>query len=182
VYRAAVPVIERLRLDHAAAVLVFEQENRAYFAASVSDRGDDYFARFHQRFHDLLAEQEAGVCHFHVVTGGNGEVLGRVNLVDVADGSAELGFRIAEKAAGRGLATAAVRQMCTTAARDYGLRSLRASAAVDNAGSRAVLGHVGFVPTGEEVLLAGRTGHRYLLSLTGFTQERTSTAIDCPRP
>jgi hypothetical protein len=33
-------VIERLRLDHAATVLVFEQENRAYFAASVSDRGE----------------------------------------------------------------------------------------------------------------------------------------------
>lgn len=55
--------------------------------------------------------------------------------------------------------------MCATAARDYGLRSLRASAAVDNAGSRAVLGRVGFVPTGEEVLLPGRLGHRYLLSL-----------------
>jgi hypothetical protein len=46
VYRAPVPVIERLRLDHAAAVLVFEPENRAYFAASVSDRGDDYFTGF----------------------------------------------------------------------------------------------------------------------------------------
>jgi ribosomal-protein-alanine N-acetyltransferase len=168
VYRALVPVIERLRLDHAAAVLVFERENRAYFAASVSDRGDDYFTGFQQRFRGLLAEQEAGVCHFHVVVGDNGVVLGRVNLVDVADGSAELGFRVAEKAAGRGLATAAVCQMCATAARDYGLRNLRASAAADNAGSRAVLSRVGFVPTGEEILLAGRPGHRYLLSLAGL--------------
>src|SRR3954471_3061596 len=113
------PVIERLRPDHAAAVLVFERENRAYFTASVSDRGDDYFAEFPQRFRGLLAEQDAGGCHCHVVVGDNGEVLGRVNLVDVADGSAELGFRMAEKAAGRGLATAAVRQVCATAARDY---------------------------------------------------------------
>lgn len=146
-------------------MLLFEQENRAYFAASVPDRGDDYFAEFDQRFRGLLAEQDDGVCHFHVVVGGNGEVLGRVNLVDVADGSAELGFRIAEKAAGRGLATAAVRELCTTAARDYGLRSLWASAAVDNAASRAVLGRVGFVPTGEEVVLAGRAGHRFVLGL-----------------
>jgi hypothetical protein len=43
------PLIERLRLDHAAAVLVFERENRAYFAASVSDRGDEYFTGFHAR-------------------------------------------------------------------------------------------------------------------------------------
>jgi ribosomal-protein-alanine N-acetyltransferase len=158
-------MIERLRLDHAAAVLGFERENRAYFAASVSDRGDDYFTDFRRRFRGLLVEQEAGVCHFHVIVGDNGEVLGRVNLVDVADGCAELGFRVAEKAAGRGLATAAVGQLCVTAARDYGLRSLRASAAADNAGSRAVLRHVGFVPTGEEIVLAGRPGHRYLLSL-----------------
>ncbi|GAA3430828.1 GNAT family N-acetyltransferase [Kutzneria kofuensis] len=168
-YRAPVPMIERMRLDHAAAVLVFERENRAYFAASVSDRGDDYFTGFQQRFRLLLAEQDAGVCHFHVVVGDDGQVLGRVNLVDVADGSAELGFRVAQKAAGQGVATAAVRQVCATAARDYGLRSLRASAAADNAGSRAVLSRVGFVPTGEEILLAGRPGHRYLLSLAGPT-------------
>jgi ribosomal-protein-alanine N-acetyltransferase len=160
-------MIERLRLDHAAAVLTFERENRAYFAASVPDRGDDYFTEFEQRFRDLLAEQQAGVCHFHVVVADKGEVLGRVNLVDVADGSAELGFRVAEKAAGQGLATAAVGQMCEMAVRDYGLRNLRASAAADNAGSRAVLSRVGFVPTGEEVLLADRPGHRYLLSLAG---------------
>jgi [ribosomal protein S5]-alanine N-acetyltransferase len=168
VYLAPVPVIERLRPDHAAAVLMFERENRAYFARSVSDRGDDYFTGFRQRFRGLLAEQEAGVCHFHVVAGDNGEVVGRVNLVDVAGGSADLGFRVAERAAGRGLATAAVRQVCTMAARDYELRWLRASAAVDNAGSRAVLSRVGFVPTGEEVVLAGRPGRRFLLSLAGF--------------
>jgi ribosomal-protein-alanine N-acetyltransferase len=166
-YRAPVPLIERLRLDHAGAVLVFELENRAYFAASVSDRGDDYFAEFHEQFRALLAEQETGVCHFHVVVGDDGEVLGRVNLVDVAGGSADLGFRIAQKAAGQGLATAAVRQMCVTAARDYGLHSLRASAAVDNAGSRAVLSRVGFVPTGEDVVLGRRRGQRYVLSLAG---------------
>jgi ribosomal-protein-alanine N-acetyltransferase len=84
------------------------------------------------------------------------------------DGCAELRFRVAEKAAGRGLATAAVLQLCATAARDYGLRGLRASAADDNAGSRAVLSRVGFVPTGEEISLAGRPGHRHVLSLAGL--------------
>jgi ribosomal-protein-alanine N-acetyltransferase len=36
-----------------------------------------------------------------VVVGDDGEVLGRVNLVDLADGYAVLGLRVAEKAAGR---------------------------------------------------------------------------------
>ena len=166
VYCSDVPTIERLRLDHGAALLVFEQENRAYFRASVSDRGDDYFTHFDRRHRGLLAEQAAGLCHFHVLMGDAGEVVGRVNLFDVADGSADLGFRIAEKAAGQGLATAAVREVCAMAGAAYGLTMLRAAAADDNIGSRTVLSRTGFTPTGEEVLLARRPGHGYLLRLS----------------
>lgn len=161
--------MERLRLDHQAALLTFEQDNRAYFAASVSDRGDDYFSHFDERHRDLLAEQDAGRCHCHVLIGEAGEVVGRVNLFDVADGSANLGFRIAAKATGQGLATAAVQAMCTVAVADYGLTRLRAAAADGNLGSRAVLARNGFLPTGEQVLLGARQGHWYLLRLTDHT-------------
>lgn len=96
-----------------------------------------------------------------------GEILGRFNLVDVADGSADLGFRIAEKATHRGLATATVRQICTLAATEYGLTTLRAAAALDNTASRAVLTRTGFVPTGEEILLDDRPGLGYVRSTAG---------------
>lgn len=158
-------MLERLRLDHAPALLAFERENRAYFAAAITDRGDDYFAEFTERHRARLAEQDAGTCHFHLVIDG-GEVLGRVNLVDVADGSAELGFRIASKAAGRGLATAAVRELMMLATTTYGLTTLRAAAAVVNIGSQKVLARTGFLPTGEEILLAGKPGRWYELELT----------------
>ncbi len=69
------PELRRLRADHIPALLAFERENRAWFAARVPDRGDDYFAHFEERIHALLAEQEAGVCHFHVLVGTGGEVL-----------------------------------------------------------------------------------------------------------
>ncbi|WP_351229845.1 GNAT family N-acetyltransferase [Streptomyces sp. NPDC002133] len=162
------PELQRLRLDHAPALLAFEQENRAYFAASIPDRGDDYFAEFDARHSDLLAEQDAGLHVFHVLVDSGGDILGRVNLIDVADGSAEIGYRIAEKAAGQGLATSAVRQVCVLAASEYGLATLRAVTTRDNAGSRAVLARTGFVPTGEMVLV-GRPGIRYVrdLSRTG---------------
>ncbi|MEU2559229.1 GNAT family N-acetyltransferase [Streptomyces longispororuber] len=166
------PELARLRLDHAPALLAFERENRAYFAASVPDRGDAYFAEFDERLRALLAEQEAGVCHFHVVVDGDGEILGRVNLVDVADGSAELGYRIAEKATSRGLATDAVRQVCVLAATEYGLTSLRAATTADNPGSRAVLARAGFVPTGE-IVLDGRPGVGYVRDLTGAAVRAT---------
>ncbi|MEV0914027.1 GNAT family N-acetyltransferase [Streptomyces sp. NPDC049967] len=159
------PELQRLRADHAPTLLTFEQENRAFFTASISDRGDDYFAHFAARHEALLAAQAAGTDHFHLLVAEDGEVLGRFNLMDVADGTADLGFRLAEKATGRGLATAAVHQIFELSATTYALTSLRASAAVTNTASRAVLIRTGFVPTGEEVLLSGKRGLAYVREL-----------------
>ncbi|MEU3186821.1 GNAT family N-acetyltransferase [Streptomyces sp. NPDC006923] len=166
------PALDLLRPDHAPAVLAFERENRAYFSASISDRGDDYFSGFDARHAELLAEQGAGLCFFHVLVDGDGAVLGRINLVDVADRTAELGYRIAEKAARRGLATRAVLRICALASERYGLTTLRAVTTLDNAGSRTVLARTGFVPTGETVI-GGRPGTRYLRHL-----DRDPAALD----
>ncbi|MFD9728626.1 GNAT family N-acetyltransferase [Streptomyces sp. NPDC059072] len=160
------PELELLRVDHAPALLAFERENRAYFAASVPDRGDSYFAHFDERHGALLAEQADGLCFFHLLVGDDGEVLGRVNLVDVEDGSAELGYRIAERAAGRGLATAAVREVCRLAATRYGVTTLRAVTTLDNTGSRTVLTRTGFVSTGE-IPVDGRPGIGFVRSEPG---------------
>ncbi|MEU2251415.1 GNAT family N-acetyltransferase [Streptomyces sp. NPDC019224] len=160
------PALQRLRPDHAPAVLAFERANRAFFAASVPDRGDAYFTDYPPRHAALLAEQEAGVCHFHVlVAEETGEVLGRFNLVDVAGGTAELGFRLAEKATGRGLATTAVHQLFDLCRTRYGLTTLRARAALTNTASRAVLSRTGFVATGEEVVLSGERGAAFVREL-----------------
>ncbi|WP_329222506.1 GNAT family N-acetyltransferase [Streptomyces sp. NBC_01485] len=156
--------VERLRADHVDALLAFERENRSYFARTVSDRGDAYFAEFSARHRARLAEQDAGICHFHVVVSEEGELLGRVNLVDVEDGSAELGYRIAERAAGRGVATGAVREICRLAAEVYGLSALTAVTTHDNLASMAVLTRTGFTAV-DDVTVAGRPGVRYRLRL-----------------
>ena len=142
------PELQRLRADHAPAVLAFELANRAYFATFVSDRGDDFYDQFTERHDALLAEQEAGICVFHVLVGENGTVLGRFNLYDLEDGTAELGYRVAQQVAGRGVATAAVRELCQIAVARYGLRTLKAAATHDNVASQKVLVKAGFVPTG----------------------------------
>ncbi|MFK0228338.1 GNAT family N-acetyltransferase [Streptomyces sp. NPDC090303] len=158
-------VLERLRPDHAPALLLFERENRAYFAARVPDRGDAYFDAFAERHRALLDEQETGAIVFHVLVAEGGEVIGRFNLVDVADGSAELGYRVAERAAGRGVATAGVRELCRLAREEYGLSRLTAATTLDNAGSRAVLGRVGFGAVGSVTLDGGAPGTAYELDL-----------------
>lgn len=164
------PELQLLRLDHAPAILAFERENRAYFAASIPDRGDAYFTDFAALHAERLAEQATGLCYFHVLVTGDGdpaggEVVGRVNLVDVVDGVAELGYRIAEKAAGKGLATDAVRQICVLAAETYGLSALRAKTTDDNTASHAVLTRTGFVTTGA-IDLGGRPGTTYIRTLS----------------
>src|SRR6202020_644125 len=51
--------------EHEAAILAFERDNRAYFAKSISDRGDAFFEQFSVRHRHLVAEQEAGTGAFY---------------------------------------------------------------------------------------------------------------------
>jgi ribosomal-protein-alanine N-acetyltransferase len=157
------PELKRLHAGHAPAVLAFELANRAYFAASIPDRGDDYFERFTDRYNALLAEQEAGICAFYVLVAEDGLVLGRFNLVDIEDHAAILGYRAAQRAAGRGVATATVRELCRLAAAQHALRTMRAAAARHNAASQKVLTKAGFVPVGpaDPAALGGKPGTWY---------------------
>jgi [ribosomal protein S5]-alanine N-acetyltransferase len=164
-----VPELQRLHAGHAPAVLAFELANRAYFSASVSDRGDEFYDQFTERHSALLAEQEAGVCAFYVLVAEDGSVLGRFNLYDVEDGTAQLGYRVAQHVAGRGVATATVRELCRLAAARHGLRTLRAATARENAASQKVLAKAGFVPAGPAgpADLGGKPGTWYQRDLAG---------------
>lgn len=157
------PELKLLQAGHAPEVLAFELANRAYFAASVPDRGDDYFDRFTDRYNALLAEQEAGICAFYVLLGEDGAVLGRFNLVDIEDQAAQVGYRVAQHVAGQGVATANVRELCRLAAVQHGLRTLRAAAARQNAASQRVLLKAGFVPVGpaDPAHVGGKPGTWY---------------------
>jgi [ribosomal protein S5]-alanine N-acetyltransferase len=162
-----VPELQRLRADHAPAVLSFELANRTYFAAWISDRGDEFFDHFTERHSALLAEQEAGAGAFYVLAAEDGSVLGRFNLIIAGDGTAELGYRVAQHVAGRGVATATVRELCGLAAARHGLRTLRAATTRENAASQKVLIKAGFVPAGpaDPAHLGGKPGIWYQRNL-----------------
>ncbi len=159
--------LERLRPDHEAAILDFELANRAYFAESISDRGDDFYEHFAERYRTLLAEQEAGLSIGHVLVDEHGTVVGRFNLYELVDGTAEVGYRIAQLVAGRGVATSGLQRMCRLARDEYGLRTLWASTSNENAASRRVLTRAGFVGVGP-VEVGGRQGARYELALASL--------------
>lgn len=154
--------LEPLRAEHGDAVLRFEQGNRAYFAASISDRGDAYFDQFAVRHREALAEQDAGHSAFFLLIDDNGEVLGRFNLYERTDGSAKVGYRVAQCAAGHGVATAALRELCAVAP-SFGLHTLIAATSHGNVASQKVLTKAGFKAAGvaDPSELGGKQGVRY---------------------
>lgn len=162
--------LQRLRADHSAAVLAFELANRAYFATSISDRGDEFFEQFADRHRALLADQEAGTGVYYVLVADDGSILGRFNLYRFRDGTADLGYRVAQHVAGRGVASATVRELCRLAVVDHGLHTLRAATSLGNAASQKVLAKAGFKPAGpaDPADLGGKPGAWYQRSLEPF--------------
>ena len=168
------PELQRLNLGHAPAVLAFELANRAYFAAFISDRGDEFFDQFTERLSALLAEQDADVGAFYLLVAEDGSVLGRFNLIFTGDGTAELGYRVAQHVAGRGVATATVRELCRLAAAQHGLRTLRAATSSANIASQKVLTKAGFVPVSpaDPADLGGKPGTWYQRDLAASDAHR----------
>jgi|SRR5215218_1310052 ribosomal-protein-alanine N-acetyltransferase len=157
------PELHLLRVDHAAAILDFETTNRAYFAASISDRGDEFFERFADVHRARLAEQEAGTGAYYVLLAEDGSVLGRFNLILGEEGVADLGYRVAQRVTGHGVATASVRDLCGIAASRHGVSILRAATSHANLASQRVLLKAGFLPVGpaDPAEIGGEQGTRY---------------------
>ena len=173
------PQLQRLHPGHAPAVLAFELANRSYFAAFISDRGDEFFDQFTGQHSALLAEQETGAGAYYVLVAEDGSVLGRFNLYAIHDGTAELGYRVAEHVAGRGVATATVRKLCQLAAGRLGLHTLRAATSLENTASQKVLANAGFVPAGpaDPAHLGGKQGTWYQRDLTAGDATRAAAPV-----
>jgi ribosomal-protein-alanine N-acetyltransferase len=161
------PELQLLQLDHAEALLDFELTNRAYFAAAISDRGDEYFQQFTELLAGLLAEQTSGNGAYYVLVSDDASIIGRFNLKLAEDGTAELGYRVAQTATGRGVATTAVEELCRVAPQRHGVRTVKAAASLANVASQRVLLKAGFVEVGpaDPSDIGGQEGTWYSRSL-----------------
>lgn len=153
--------------DLEAAVLAFEQSNRAYFAMSINDRGDSYFEQYSERHRELMAEQEAQTSAFYVLVDEHGEVVGRFNLYEILDRKARVGYRVAERVSGHGVATSGVRTLCQIAREDFGLSTLTAATSNENVASQRVLLRAGFAYV-EPTEVAGQRGLLFSIDLVAL--------------
>lgn len=144
--------IRRLRAEDAGPLAALYRENRDYLAPFEPVRDHDFFTAEGQatRLTALLDDHQHGRAHPYVIE-VDGELAGRITVTNVALGpfrSGSLGYWVAAVHAGRGVATAAVRQVLGECFERHGLHRLEAATLVDNLASQAVLRRTGFALIG----------------------------------
>jgi [ribosomal protein S5]-alanine N-acetyltransferase len=127
--------------------------NREFLAPWDPIRGDDFYTADGQRaaVEAALERHEGGFIRPHVILDDSGRVAGRITLNEIVRGpfqSCHLGYWVGAADNGRGLATAAVRDMMRVAFDEEGLHRIQAGTLLQNFGSQRVLERNGFVRFG----------------------------------
>lgn len=143
-----------IALDDAAGLAESFVRNRAYMAPFEPVRPEAFYTERGQRarIEGLLAERDAGRMVPYVFTEAvTGAILGAINLGSIALGplcSGGVGYWVDRDWNGKGLATAAVEEVCRVARDELGLHRVEAGTLLDNPGSQRVLMKAGFEPYG----------------------------------
>lgn len=144
------------------ALFNFEMDNRAFFEAHINARPAGYYSvdGVAAAIEQAVREAREDKGYQYLVWDGE-QLVGRVNLTRVRRAhfhSAELGYRVAQSAGGKGYASEAVRHMLRKAFGEHDLVRVEATARAENEGSTRVLVRNGFMPFGRStrsVELAG---------------------------
>lgn len=147
----------------AEALLRFELDNRAFFESQINARPSAYYtpAGVRNAIADAQADAAEDRAYQYLIRDAAGSLVGRVNLSRVRRAhyhAADIGYRMAESACGKGYARQAVGLVLLRAVRELQLLRIEATARPENIGSDRVLRHNGFVPFGHarrSFLLAG---------------------------
>ena len=150
--------IRTLQADDAQKLLDFELSNRSWFEQHIAPREPSFYtlAGVSEHIETYLAGHTRGTWHPFLLLDDNQTIAGRANLKDIdqRSGCAEVGYRIALNATGKGLATLAIGHLIQSAQNQWGLSKLKAQVSADNPASARVLEKRGFVKTGEVQKLA----------------------------
>ncbi|WP_313800834.1 GNAT family N-acetyltransferase [Cytobacillus sp.] len=140
--------VEKLSIKDAKDLFQFECENKSFFEKSVPPRGNDYYDynKFLILLDSLLEEQNKRECLFYLIKNEKGDILGRMNIVDIdpANGHGSLGYRVGYSYTGKGVATQALKRLKEMIIQENTINLLSAKTTVDNIGSQKVLEKNGF--------------------------------------
>jgi ribosomal-protein-alanine N-acetyltransferase len=146
------PMTRLVAVDDATALAELLTANRKFLAPWQPARPDDFFTTSGQReaIDNALVEHDQGITVPNVIL-SKGRVVGRVTLSNIVRGpfqSCNLGYWVDAGHNGRGLGTAAVREIVDHAFGPVGLHRVEAGTLHHNIASQRVLERNGFVRFG----------------------------------
>lgn len=146
-------VTRLVRLEDAPALAALLRDNREFLAPWEPIRGAEYFTAEGQRavLQDALVRHRDGSALPRVIVTDSDRVVGRITLNGIVRGafqSCSVGYWVAAADNGRGLATAALREVISVAFIELGLHRIQAETLPHNFASQRVLARNGFVRIG----------------------------------
>lgn len=141
--------VRELKSTDTEALLAFEIHNREWFESHIDARAPSFYSLqgVAEHIECYLSDYAIGVWHPFVIEDSSERIVGRANLKSINSpmSSAEVGYRIDQRACGQGLATLALRHLIQEAQMRWQLTQLVAYVYKENIGSRKVLGRCGFL-------------------------------------
>lgn len=146
---APVSATRLMTLEDAPTLAALQRANREFLAPYEPARPEDYYTEDGQRavVRAALSQHEQGATLPHVILDEAGTVVGRITLSEIVRGpfqSCRMGYWLSADHNGRGLATAAVREVIRVAFEELVLHRIEVGTLVDNVRSQRVLGRNGF--------------------------------------
>ena len=138
--------LQALQTDHWQALLRFELDNQQWFEKWIEPRPEGFYQQ--QRFlHNIqaLVEQSSARDYAMFLYFDAQSILGRFNIINIHQRTAEVGYRLAEHATGKGIATAGLLALMSAAKNQLKLQRLTARVTIDNIASQKVLLNSGFL-------------------------------------
>ncbi|MFJ3924958.1 GNAT family N-acetyltransferase [Streptomyces sp. NPDC090022] len=140
--------------DDAAGLAEALVRNRAYLSPFEPVRPEAFYTergQWERIEQQLQGRAEGRLLPFVLVDAATGAPLGTMNLSNIQHGplsSGCLGYWVDEACRGKGLATAAVHEVCRIAREEIGLHRVEANTLLDNHASQRVLTKAGFLAYG----------------------------------
>ncbi|OCA90821.1 hypothetical protein A8F94_02810 [Bacillus sp. FJAT-27225] len=140
--------LREITMKDALELLQFELKNKLFFEKFVPPRAEDYLtlAGIQKSISSMLESRETDEYYLFLIINNQDRIVGRAKVftIDRVKGSAEIGFRIAEDQAGKGIMSQAVTQLEKIASMRLGLWMLEAVVMEGNLASKRVLEKSGF--------------------------------------
>lgn len=143
---------KKLSEDHSQDLLAFELENRTYFESMITERAAEFYSSIGINLHikDLI-EKSRNQSALAMLAFEGGEIVARANVhrIDCAQSSCEIGYRVAQRHTGKGIATACIHKLKQLATEHYQINNIIARVLDNNPASKKALLKCGFRHTGE---------------------------------